>query len=231
MDKITQIEFSKRRANLKNYINKGAMIIPGNISYIRNHDVHFDFRQNSDFWYLTGFDEPNAVYDTNSFMKYEILFKKLFSIIKQIPDVSIIVKLHPSQQKNNLYLKKLIQKIDADIPIKQSTPIINEIQSCDVLINIFPELFPSTVLLEGLILKKPIMNISLYDRTYEFEFEKDKSVLSIKDSDDLEKNIKKLLFDKELQSRLIQNGTKHVNRYLSNPGNASEELARILNSY
>ena len=61
MDKITQIEFSKRRANLKNYINKGAMIIPGNISYIRNHDVHFDFRQNSDFWYLTGFDEPNAV--------------------------------------------------------------------------------------------------------------------------------------------------------------------------
>ena len=99
------------------------------------------------------------------------------------------------------------------------------------MINIFPELFPSTVLLEGLILKKPIMNISLYDRTYEFEFEKDKSVLSIKDSDDLEKNIKKLLFDKELQSRLIQNGTKHVNRYLSNPGYASEELARSLNSY
>lgn len=61
MDKITQIEFSKRRANLKNYINKGAMIIPGNVSYVRNHDVHFDFRQNSDFWYLTGFDEPNAV--------------------------------------------------------------------------------------------------------------------------------------------------------------------------
>ena len=61
MNKISQIEFSERRANLKNYINKGAMIIPGNISYIRNHDVHFDFRQNSDFWYLTGFDEPNAV--------------------------------------------------------------------------------------------------------------------------------------------------------------------------
>ena len=61
MNKITQKEFSERRAYLKNYINKGAMIIPGNISYVRNHDVHFDFRQNSDFWYLTGFDEPNAV--------------------------------------------------------------------------------------------------------------------------------------------------------------------------
>ena len=79
------------------------------------------------------------------------------------------------------------------------------------------------------------MKILLFIATFTvvgcLKFEKDKSVLSIKDSDDLEKNIKKLLFDKELQSRLIQNGTKHVNRYLSNPGYASEELARILNSY
>ena len=64
MNKITQKEFSERRTNLKNYINKGAMIIPGNVSYVRNHDVHFDFRQNSDFWYLTGFDEPNAVIES-----------------------------------------------------------------------------------------------------------------------------------------------------------------------
>jgi hypothetical protein len=177
------------------------------------------------------FDEPNAVYDTNSFIKYELLFQKLFSILKQIPNISIIVKLHPSQQKNNLYFKKIIQKIDPDITIKQSTPIIDEIQSCDLLINIFPEIFPSTVLLEGLILKKPVMNISLYDRSYNFEFEKDESVLSIRDIDDLETNLKKILFDNKFKSTLIQNGTKHVNRYLSNPGYASEELARVLNSY
>ena len=177
------------------------------------------------------FDEPNAVYDTNSFIKYELLFQKLFSILKQIPNISIIVKLHPSQQKNNLYFKKIIQKIDPDITIKQSTPIIDEIQSCDLLINIFPEIFPSTVLLEGLILKKPVMNISLYDRSYNFEFEKDESVLSIRDTDDLETNLKKILFDNKFKSTLIQNGTKHVNRYLSNPGYASEELARVLNSY
>ena len=177
------------------------------------------------------FDEPNAVYDTNSFIKYELLFQKLFSILKQIPNISTIVKLHPSQQKNNLYLKKIIQRIDPDIIIKQSTPIIDEIQSCDLLINIFPEIFPSTVLLEGLILKKPVMNISLYDRSYNFEFEKNESVLSITDTDDLETNLKKILFDNKFQSTLIQNGTKYVNHYLSNPGHASEELARVLNSY
>jgi len=177
------------------------------------------------------FDEPNAVYDTNSFIKYELILTKLFSILKNIPDLSIIVKLHPSQQKNNLQLKKIIQKIDPQITIKHTSPIIDEIQTCDILINIFPELFPSTVLLEGLILKKPIMNISLYSRSYTFEFENDKSVLSINDTDDLEKNIKKIIFDEEFQLTLIENGTKHLNRYLSNPGDASKELARILNSY
>lgn len=27
---------------------------------VRSNDTHFDFRQNSDLWYLTGFDEPDA---------------------------------------------------------------------------------------------------------------------------------------------------------------------------
>ena len=55
------------------------------------------------------------------------------------------------------------------------------------------------------------MNISLYDRSYNFEFEKDESVLSIRDTDDLETNLKKILFDNKFQSTLIQNGTKYVN--------------------
>ena len=36
-------------------------IIFGSNSLIRNGDVEFPFRQNSDFFYLTGFEEPNAV--------------------------------------------------------------------------------------------------------------------------------------------------------------------------
>lgn len=36
-------------------------IIPAAAETIRNDDVHHPFRQNSDFWYLTGFAEPDAV--------------------------------------------------------------------------------------------------------------------------------------------------------------------------
>ena len=27
----------------------------------RSHDTHYPFRQDSDFWYLTGFDHPDAI--------------------------------------------------------------------------------------------------------------------------------------------------------------------------
>ena len=99
------------------------------------------------------------------------------------------------------------------------------------MINIFTEIYGSTVMLEGLILKKPILNISLDVRTYKFEFEKDNAVLSISYEDNIDKNIRKILFDKNLQAILIENGFNHVTHYLSHPGNASKELARILSSF
>ena len=37
-------------------------ILPGALGKLRNGDVEFRFRQDSDFHYLTGFDESNAVF-------------------------------------------------------------------------------------------------------------------------------------------------------------------------
>ncbi|HKO59794.1 MAG TPA: Xaa-Pro aminopeptidase [Pyrinomonadaceae bacterium] len=36
-------------------------IIPGAREITRSHDLHFRFRQDSDFFYLTGFDEPDSI--------------------------------------------------------------------------------------------------------------------------------------------------------------------------
>jgi len=176
-------------------------------------------------------DEQNAIFNTDLFLRFESILKKIFSTLGSMDDLSFVVKLHPSLQKNNLQMKKFIQEFDLNITIKQFSPILDEIQECDIMINIFTEIYGSTVMLEGLILKKPILNISLDIRSYLFEFEKDNAVLSISHEDDIEGNIRKIILDKDLQATLIQNGTKHVKRYLINPGNASKELARILSSF
>lgn len=41
--------------------SNGIAVIPAAAETVRNHDVHHEFRQDSDFVYLTGFAEPDAV--------------------------------------------------------------------------------------------------------------------------------------------------------------------------
>src|SRR5689334_6945525 len=48
-------EFMRRMAP------KSVAIIPGAHDTTRSNDTHYRFRQDSDFFYLTGFEEPDAV--------------------------------------------------------------------------------------------------------------------------------------------------------------------------
>jgi Xaa-Pro aminopeptidase len=58
---INVAEYQKRRETLANNLPKNSIaIFFGNNESIRNGDVHYRFRQNSDFYYLTGFNEPDA---------------------------------------------------------------------------------------------------------------------------------------------------------------------------
>ncbi len=51
-----------RRAELMKRIGKdGVAIIPGSREVVRARDTHYRFRQDSDFRYLTGFPEPDAI--------------------------------------------------------------------------------------------------------------------------------------------------------------------------
>ncbi len=59
----TDLEFfAARRAKLLKQLEKNSVvIIPGNIEILRNGDGHYSFRQDSNFFYLTGFVEPNSL--------------------------------------------------------------------------------------------------------------------------------------------------------------------------
>ena len=55
-------EFKKRRQQLMAMMPPGAIaVVPGAAAQRRNQDVYFPFRQDSDFYYLTGFAEPQAL--------------------------------------------------------------------------------------------------------------------------------------------------------------------------
>jgi Xaa-Pro aminopeptidase len=55
-------EFSRRRRQLMRQMGRGAIaILPAAPVRIRNRDTEYPYRQDSDFYYLTGFPEPEAV--------------------------------------------------------------------------------------------------------------------------------------------------------------------------
>ena len=62
MKKALQQEFAERRTEFMRRIGKrGVAIIPAASEVTRSRDTHYRFRQSSDFAYLTGFEEPDAV--------------------------------------------------------------------------------------------------------------------------------------------------------------------------
>ena len=59
---IQPSEFRRRRAALMNMMSAGAIaVIPAAGVRVRNRDTDYVFRQDSDFYYLTGYTEPDAV--------------------------------------------------------------------------------------------------------------------------------------------------------------------------
>ena len=53
--------FAERRATVLSQLEDGVMIVPAARHALRNNDTQYEYRQNSDFYYLTGFTEPDAV--------------------------------------------------------------------------------------------------------------------------------------------------------------------------
>ncbi len=59
---IKPAEFARRRKQLMRMADQDAiLVLPSAPARVRSHDTHYPYRQDSDFWYLSGFPEPEAV--------------------------------------------------------------------------------------------------------------------------------------------------------------------------
>ena len=173
-------------------------------------------------------DASNGQSTTSTYGKIENSLRNIINIIKKYPEVELIVKLHPTQEQNNEYIKKMIQKIDPSIPLFQLELSQDILKKCDTMINIYTEVMPSSILTEALILNIPVLNVVLLDKIYDFEFVKEKAVLSTFNDEKLEENIEKIIFDKKFRVELNHNSKKYIDRYFSNQGVSSQKFVEHL---
>ena len=62
MTEVSLQEYQKRRDRLMSMMSPGSIaLIPGAKEKRRNRDIHYPFRQDSDFYYLSGFREPETL--------------------------------------------------------------------------------------------------------------------------------------------------------------------------
>ena len=59
---ITNKEFKKRRKELMSQMEPNSIgLLSSAPERLRNNDAEYQYRQSSDFYYLTGFSEPQAI--------------------------------------------------------------------------------------------------------------------------------------------------------------------------
>ena len=164
--------------------------------------------------------------------KFENTIIKLCKILENFKNVKIIFKLHPSQSGHNNEIKKIIQKYSKKIPIYLLNPVSELIQKSDLVITITPEGWaPSTIILESMILEKPVMNVVLDEKMYEFEYIKQNAIVAIPYTSDVQNKITEILYDNEFRNDLVKNSREFVKNFLKNQGQASKKLADILRNY
>ena len=60
--KISKAEYARRRRHLMSMMDGNSIaLVPAAGECTRSRDTEYPFRQDSDFLYLTGFNEPDAV--------------------------------------------------------------------------------------------------------------------------------------------------------------------------
>jgi len=203
------------------------------------HDDYFNCKlKNNNKNKITILLAPNPIGDISGLSSTDLKLRvnnvilKILSTVKQLDNFQIIVKLHSSQLKHNEEMKSFIKNYDNTIPIYLSKSVIDTINDADLVIVMSPETYgTSTMILESMILGKPTINIVFNQKPFQFEHVKSKAVFIISEHDELEEKIRKILLDKNIQNEIIKNADKFVNKFLSNPGIASEKILDLLRAY
>ncbi len=160
--------------------------------------------------------------------QYKITIEKVLDAVKK-NNLELIVKLHPQKNEHNEQIIKIINSIDSEIRIFQTGSISNLLERCNLMINLSPDNYDaSTTILEAMIMKKPIIDVSLVKERYDFEFLKDEAIYALDSSSDIENAILELQTNSSKRDELIKRSQIHLEKYLANHGNASKKLAQKL---
>ncbi len=116
-------QFRERRQRLAAQLKGSALIVVAHPEMIRNNDVHYPYRQDSNLFYLTGFEEPSSILvfrpgrspETVLFVQPKDVSMETWTGFRYGPDASrtnFNIDMTFSYDKLNDELPKLLKEVD-----------------------------------------------------------------------------------------------------------------------
>ena len=212
----------------KSLIKKEQIIISGS----PRHDKFFKSKNSiiskNILITLSPISERSGLGDVNLVLKYNQFLTHIIQKLKKINDSKIIVKLHPGENPHNSILLEHLSKIP-DIVVYQTKNSKDLIVDCEFLINISPELYDSsTIMLEALILQKPVIQLILDDESLNIS-PLHSPIIQIHELKNFDEIIQKLQ-NEEFKKSFIQKIPIELNNYLSYQNSSSARILELIDN-
>ena len=178
---------------------------------------------------LSPISERSGLGDTNLIIKYNRSLIEIINMLKEFNDTKITVKLHPGENPHNSILLNLLETIP-DIIIYQTKNPEDLIVDCDFLVNVSPELYDSsTIMLEGLILKKPVVQLILYGEFSEIT-PLESPIIQVQKLDDFKQIAGKIIENEPFRKLIIEKIPEKLNNYLSYQNHSSSRILELIDN-
>ena len=152
----------------------------------------------------------------------DVILKEFYKYAKFIKNLKIIVKLKPIE--NSGLHKKIAAKFGMKVIEVKDMDLYELIYPCDAVISI-----DSTVMLEALLLDKPVIKLNFHGVPDSMGYSKSKVVKTINQSKDIPKVINEVLYNKLTRERLKRERKKYINNFFHKiDGKASKRCVDVI---
>lgn len=154
------------------------------------------------------------------------LLRGLYHAIKQLPEIQLVVKLHPFDEHE--IADKIAQEMSVNnMIIIKDIDLYKLLNACEILMTVH-----STVALEAMLLGKPVIIVNLTNKPDMVPYAKEGAALRVETQEDILPQIKAVLKDSnKVRTQMALNQKKFISRYAYNiDGNASKRIVDLIYS-
>jgi UDP-N-acetylglucosamine 2-epimerase len=198
------------------------------ISGCARYDMLFNEIKNNEEKYilLMGSGMPSTAFSyflsNNVILEWEKMITSVFAALKELNE-EIIIKRHPTQNKEIIKLAVLTKKFLPDVKVYKNKNTYKLLSKSKVVVSML-----SSVITEAIILDKPVVMPTYFQHHFGNHYTAPNAVLTIDKPEDALTVIKKALYDDKVKAKLKIGREKFIKENLEYRGKSTEKTLELI---